>query len=255
MTETYPTQNDEIDLFELLKALWDGKWKIGVFVAIAFLIGGVNLFLKDNVYESKLIYSVETIPPFISKEKALNDFKNKFYSASIFEEWKQNNIDSSLVFEDFRTNRVVDGFIFSKNKGELLATLVSEKGVSFVLVKSNQPPILNDFFKYATNISEKLVNEYIHRAEREMKIRENVFSDLNRKDGDTVEVMLTIDRYIFAAEKGGKVFNIHRPTMPRKVSPKNSILALYVALGGIVGTMYVLFSNYIRKRKEYLASA
>ena len=54
------------------------------------------------------------------------------------------------MFEDFSATEVVDGFVVSKDEGEQLATLASEKkGGSFVLVKSNQLPILDDFFKYA----------------------------------------------------------------------------------------------------------
>ena len=31
---------DEIDFFELFQTLWDGKWLISAFVAIAVLLGG-----------------------------------------------------------------------------------------------------------------------------------------------------------------------------------------------------------------------
>ena len=57
-------QDDEIDLFELFQMLWDGKWLISAFVVIAVLLGGSFLLVQNAVYESKLIYSVDTIPPF-----------------------------------------------------------------------------------------------------------------------------------------------------------------------------------------------
>jgi len=123
VAEVRPTHDDEIDLFELFEMLWDGKWLISAFVAIALLLGSGFLLLKDAVYESKLVYSVDTIPPFSSADKALTDFQNKFYSASVFEEWKKNNGDTSLVFEDFSLTEVVEGFVLSKNKYEQLATL------------------------------------------------------------------------------------------------------------------------------------
>ncbi|MGB1870426.1 MAG: Wzz/FepE/Etk N-terminal domain-containing protein, partial [Candidatus Puniceispirillaceae bacterium] len=101
MSEVRPPYDDEIDLFEFFETLWDGKWLISAFVAIAVLLGGGFLLLKGAVYESKLSYSVYEIPPFYDADKASTDFQSKFYSVSIFEEWRQNNSNTSVVFEDF----------------------------------------------------------------------------------------------------------------------------------------------------------
>ena len=79
-------QDDEIDLFETFQTLWDGKWLISAFVGIAVLLGGNFLLSKDAVYESKLIYSVDTVPPFYDADKASTDFQGQFYSVSVFEE-------------------------------------------------------------------------------------------------------------------------------------------------------------------------
>ena len=92
MPEARPTYDDEIDLFELFQTLWDGKRLISAFVAIAALLGGGFLLLKDAVYESDLIYSVDTTPPFYSDTKVVTDFKQKFYSKSLFKDWKEKNV-------------------------------------------------------------------------------------------------------------------------------------------------------------------
>ena len=250
-------QDDEVDLFEFFETLWDGKWLISAFVAIALLLGSGFLLLKDAVYESKLIYSVDTIPPFYEVNKVSTDFQNKFYSVSVFEEWKKNNGDTSLVFDDFSATEVIDGFVLSKNEDEQLATLASEKkGGSFVLVKSNQLPILDDFFEYATHINGLLKDEYVLRAKEELNIIDARFKDLGSADSNIVNTVLSIDRYIVTAEKGAKVLAIQHPTMPKKVSPKLSlILALSVVLGGMVGVFFILVRNAITKRKEQLAKA
>ena len=78
MNQMNQVQDDEIDLFELFQTLWDGKWLISAFVAIALLLGSGCLLLKDAVYESKLVYSVDTIPPFYEANKVSTDFQNKF---------------------------------------------------------------------------------------------------------------------------------------------------------------------------------
>ena len=253
-------QDDEIDLFNLFQTLWDVKWLIIAFVVIAVLLGGGFLLSKDPMYKSKLTYSFDTIPPFYEADERSNsgavqastDFRNKFYSVSVFEEWKQNNSDTSLVFGDFSATEVVDGFVLSKDKVEQLATLASEKkGGSFVLVKSNQLPILDDFFEYATHINGLLKDEYVVRAKEELNIIETRFKDFSTANDSIISNILSIDRYIVSAEKGSSVLAIQRPTMPKKVSPKSSlILAMSVVLGGMVGVFFILMRNAITKRKE-----
>lgn len=257
MTEMNKIQDDEIDLVELFETLWDGKWLISAFVAIAVLLGGGFLLLKDAVYGSKVIYTVDAIPPFYDAYKASTDFQKKFYSVSVFEEWKQNNSNTSLVFEDFSATEVVDGFILSKNEDEQLATLASKKkSGSFLFVKSNQLPILNDFFDYAIHISGLLKDEYVVRAKEELRIIEARFKDLGTADSNIVNTGLSIDRYIVSAEKGASVLAIQRPTMPKKVSPKSPlILAMSLVLGGMLGVIFILVRNAITKRKEQTAKA
>ena len=62
--ELKPTyQDDEIDLVELLQTIWDGKWLIAAFAAIAVAFGGAFAFLKPSVFvantEIKPITSTE----------------------------------------------------------------------------------------------------------------------------------------------------------------------------------------------------
>ena len=245
-------QDDEIDLFNLFQTLWDGKWLIIAFVVIAVLLGGGFLLSKDALYDSKLNYSVNTIPPFYKPEKVSIDFQKKFYSLSVFEEWKQNNSKTSLVFEDFSATEIIDGILLSKNEDEMLAKLVQKrKGNSFVLVKSNQLPILDDFFNYANHINALLKNEYLVRAKEELKIIELRFKDLGEADSNIVDTVLSIDRYIVSADKEASVLAIQRPTMPIKVSPKiKLILSLSVVLGGIVGVFFILVRNAITKQQK-----
>ena len=262
MSEVRPSYDDEIDFFEFFETLWDGKWLITAFVAIAVLLGGSFILLKDAEFESKIFYSVDTLPPFYEKDKgskASADFNNKFYSVSVFEEWKQNNSNTTLLFEDFRATKVVDGFVLSKNEDDKLVTLEYEKkggskGSSFVLIKSNQLPILDDFFEYTTYINELLKVDYLDRAKEELKIIEARFKVMNRADSNIVDTVLSIDRYIVSAEKGASVLAIDRPTLPKKVSPKSSlILVMSIVLGGMVGVFFILVRNANTKRKKQLA--
>ena len=249
----HQVQQDEIDLFDLFQMLWQGKWQISISVAIAVLLSGCFLALKDAVFESKLIYSIDTIPPFYSKDRAKTDFKKKFYSVSVFKDWKQNNSNTSIVFEDFSMTQVIDGYVLSKDKSKQLVELASKKQVLFVLVKSNKLPILDEFFRYALHINSILQKEYIQRAKEELNIIETRFKDFSTANDSIIANILSIDRYVATAENGAEVYSIQPPTMPEKVSPKSFlIVAMSVVLGGLIGIMYLLILNAIRKRKEQL---
>ena len=263
MNEINQVQDDEIDLFELFQTLWDGKWLIIAFVAIAVLIGGSFIFVKEKalpLYESKLVYSVDTLPPFYNKNKVLTDFYKKFHSIIVFENWKKREGNVSITFEDFSANKVVDGFVLSKGKSQRLATLVlKDNGDSFVLVKSNQLPVLDDFFKYVNYINKLLKNDYIVRSNEELDFYKSFFKDPLSINTYILKTIISIERYILATDKGANILAIQRPTMPKTIQPKQTksslILAISVVLGGMVGVVYVLISNAIRKRKETSAKS
>jgi len=250
MSQTY---DDEIDLFELFQVLWGGKWLISTFVVLAFLLGGGFILSKDKAYESKVVYSIDNIPPFYNDDKASTDFQKKFYSMDVFNEWKKSNENTSLVFKDFSKTEVIDGFVLSKDEGATLAVI---KDSASILVKSNQLPILNDFYNYAEHINVLLKVEYVSRAKDELKIIETRFKDLSSADSSVVQTVLSIDRYIVSAESGDNVLSVQRPSVPKKVAPKSSlILALSLVLGGFIGAAYVLIMNPIKTRREPLAKA
>ena len=74
MNQMSQMRDDEIDLFELFQTLWDGKWLISVFVAIAVLLGIGFLLLQDDAYESKLFLSVDVSVHFDEENKSLKPF-------------------------------------------------------------------------------------------------------------------------------------------------------------------------------------
>ncbi len=244
-------QDNEIDFFELFQTLWGGKWVISTFVTIAILLGSSFIFLKDTIYASKLTYTIDTIPPFYEEKKVYSDFQKKFYSISIFEDWKKNYGKTVLVFDDFSTIEIFNGYAISKSEDQQLATLVSENEERFfLLVKSNQLPILNDFFKYAQYINKLLKKEYVIRSREELKIIESRFKDLKSANSDVVELVLSIDRYIVSADKGANVLKIQHPKMPKKISPNVPLIfALSLILGGLVGVFFILARNAIKRRK------
>ena len=256
MNKRDQVQADEIDLFELFQTLWVGKWLISKFIVITVLLGGSLIFFSNSVYESKISYSVDTIPPFYSDVKVLTDFKKKFYSESIFKSWKKSNSNNLLEFEDFSTTKLVNGFVFSKNKSQQMALVDQKnKGTSYIIINTVQYSILDDFFNYAEHVSELLKAEHVNRAKNELHIIETRFKDFSTANDAIISQILEVDRYIVSVEKGGaNVLEIKRPTLPQKTSSNSfQILALSIILGGLIGVTYVLISNATRKRKDKLA--
>lgn len=261
MSEVRSKYDGEIDLFEFFETLWNGKWFISIFVAIALLLGSGFLFFKEVAYQSKMNYSINSYPPFYDDNRVSGDFQTKFYSPSVFAHWKEINSDTSLIFEDFSETTVVDGFAVSKTEDEMLATLVSEdKGDKFILIKTNQLLILDDFFEYATHINGILKREYVSRAKKELKIIKTRLDELNDANqgwvDQNLDTYISIERYISLANQGTNLLEIKNPTMPEKVSPKSKlIIAVSIGLGIMGGVLFIFVLGAKKRRTEQLAEA
>ena len=244
-------QNDEIDFFDLFQTLWHGKWLISGFVAVSLLLGGIYSFHKKKQYESKLIFSIDTFPPFYSQKKASIDFTKKFYSIRVFENWKENYGKPKLRFENFSITEQVNGFVLSKETMSLANLMSDKKKGLFILVKTNNLLILDELFKYSEYINGLLKTEYVARAKDELNIIETRFKDFSTANDAIISQILNIDRYIVSAQKGAKVFTIQRPTNPKDISTKPfQIYMLSVVLGGVIGVLSTLFRYAIKIRKE-----
>ncbi|NRP95503.1 Ferric enterobactin transport protein FepE [Marinobacterium sp. xm-g-59] len=97
--ELKPTyQDDEIDLVELLQTIWDGKWLIAAFAAIAVAFGGAFAFLKPSVFVANTeikpitsvnaqLYSPSNALGFfnVTRDSLLNSFIEYLDERSLFE--------------------------------------------------------------------------------------------------------------------------------------------------------------------------
>ena len=245
-----PPHNDEIDLFELFESLWRGKWLISAFVGISFLLGCSFLFTTTPSYESKIAFSVELKPPYYTSRKINYDFKEMFYSKSVFNVWKSENEKSELVYEDFGIEEIINGFTFAKDEQSLFAYIVEDKKrlSSTLIIKSKKLSVLNDFFKYVQFINNKLTSRYMLRIKNEIRVVEN--TSLEDKKNDKLTKLYT-NRFLIFVESGSKVISFRAPTFPKKISPNTKlILGLSIVLGGMIGVVFVLINTHVRKRKE-----
>ena len=249
---------DQVGLFEFFEAVWDGKALIARCIVIALLLAGAFIVFKTPVYESKLIYKVDSMPPFYEtadQRIAMRDFTKLLYTQTLFDDWKRDNQDSMLIYNDFRDNQVVDGVKVYKHEDNRTAILDKDKKIgAYILIRSNQLELLNDFFNYANYINNILTSEYILRAKEEITIIDKRFNDISATTDIITSKLLAIDRYIMEAEKGANVLILLRPEYPAKVSPKvNLVLVIASFLGILIGIFYIFIKDAIRMRKHHIS--
>ena len=162
----------------------------------------------------------------------------------------QNNLFPMNYLKDMK---VVDDFVISKDVDEHMAILPhDQKKSSIILLRSNKPHLVDDFFNYANYISEILKKEYILQAKDEINFIKTQIKDLPSINDAGLSQLLTEERFIIAMEKGADVVAIEQPTMPKKVSAKLSlVLSVSIVLGVVIGGIYVLIYNAIRRHKEH----
>lgn len=268
-------QVDEIDLLELFKSLWYEKWTIVAFTIAALILGNIKAQNIEPNYESKIFYSIDTLPPFYVRGKAESDFIELFYSAAIFNDWKKNK-DTNIVYQNISITEQIDGFVFSKVGSSNLASLEFNDGISWLSVRTNNLKLIDDFNDYANHVNNELQLKYITRAKDELKFIQKRYEDswrakittkellsLNKSDIDAISGrykgiwyvvppgVLPLDRYIHEADNGAKVFDIERPTPPYNGATKEStILIISGMIGLTVGIFFVTIRYLFFRRKD-----
>ena len=243
------SQENEIDLFEFFNSLWKGKWLIASFISIAVILGSVFIHIRGNQYNSTISYYVDTLPPGFSSENVFADFDNMFYSKELFQKWKGNAENSPLDFIDFSKTKIVNGFVLTRSKDEQLSFLKTTKKDGTIIVKSNQLPVINDFFNYAKFISEELNVKYLLKIKSDLEVMKSL-QYLTTKNEYYTNKFFPLEIFISgAADKKATILAIIPPTIPIKVPPSSSlILVISVVLGIFVGVFFVVIRNAIRNR-------
>ncbi len=274
MSESPQVSNvEEINLFELFDILWDGKWWLAGFVALALALAGVFLVFKEPMYESRLVYSTQKLPYFLGGGEMYADFKQMLFSESVFNDWQKTNQGTIIPSEYISVTKMMDGFIITKNEREQLVTLGSDKDSlkrarSFVLVKSvkqDSLQIADHVYLYVQHVNALLTARYLQMAKdalaiikarfkenaaiKDSMVNNNFFND------SVLNNILSIDRYIKSVEEGAQALTIDRPTRPNKAISVVLVLVLSVIVGGIIGVFYIFLRNAIGRYKAQAGMA
>ena len=113
MSEVRPTYDDEIDLFELFKTLWDGKWKIISTTFVAAVIGVVFSVVKPNSFEVSTPFQIAKPSVFLPyttlnsllKQKGL--YFDKEFNESGYK-FDRESVFNAVVFEFNDYEEMVD---------------------------------------------------------------------------------------------------------------------------------------------------
>jgi len=253
-------QDNEITIFDFFETVWNARVTIVSFIIFTLLLGATYGYFKEPEYESKLIYQVDSLPPFYdthNKEIPMKDFKKLFYTQRLFDDWKKNNKDSLLLYRDFSQSQTIEGVMISKHENKRMAIMeIDDQLGAYILIRTDKLRLLNDFYNYADYINNVLTSEYILRAKEEIVIIDKRFDDFTATTDIITSKLLAIDRYIMEAEGGANVLILSRPEYPFQVWPRIPILyAISFVLGLLLGITYIFFSDANRQRKEQLSKS
>lgn len=275
MTNSNQSNQNEIDLFDFMQIIWSRKKIITIFTIIAMFIGSTYVLTSKTTFESSIYYSIYDLPPFYKssqkeqfEKKVLGDFEMRFYSKEIFSTWKKINKDSVIDYDILGNTKYIDGFIFSKDEDELIATFQRNTKGSFILVKTQSLQLINDFYDYSKFVSNSVKSEFIAKAKSEINnlntINEETKANYNeqeRKYSENVHVQISTQKsnlnrilelktYIENSDSDNTLM-IYPPTIPENVSPRLVLILLMSAIfGATIGIFYTIINNSIQKRKN-----
>ena len=219
MTEVRTPYDDEIDLFELFKTIWRGKWLISALVAISVLSGFVYSQLTPPKFEVSVsfavkLYSVSAQQICVGNVSCIVGETNKQLMESLDSNWNLTDKNSKLVLStEAPLNVKTYDDVFYKLNQTITNQIYNEALDEVTLIKTELNDALMNTERVATNI-------------------------------------LNATRIIKAIDSGQKAISFGSVAI-KKTSPKVPlVLALSILLGGMIGVVFVLVNNSIRKRKE-----
>jgi hypothetical protein len=219
MTEVRTPYDDEIDLFELFETIWRGKWLISALVAISVLSGFVYSQLTPPKFEVSVSFEVNLYSVNAQQICGGN------VGCIVGETSKQLmvNLDSDLNF---------------KNKNSNLA------------LSTEAPLNVKTYDDVFDRLNQTITNQIYNEALDEVTLIKTELNDALMSTERVATNILNATRIIKAIDSGKKAISFGSVAI-KKASPKVPlILAMSIILGGMIGIVFVLINNSIRKRKE-----
>ena len=222
MNEINPVQDDEINLFELLQTLWDGKWLISACVVLATLVG----FGYSQVAQPKYDVSV----PYICN----------IYPVSV----KQNCGKKVGCMEKQTIKRFLS----------LLGNSWRQKK-STLSFKTSSPLDLSEYKSQIEDANTAFSNEIYTEATSEINIIQTELTDTLLSTEIVASNMLNAKRVVMLIDSGKNTITFGPVSVVKSSSKVQVILVLSIILGVMLGVFVILVRNAIAKRKDQLSKS
>ncbi len=218
MTEVRPPYDDELDLFELFETLWRGKWLISAFVAISVMSGFVYSQLAQPKFEVSVSYAA------------------KLYSISAQQICGQNV-----------------GCIVGETSKQLMENLDSDWNLikkSNLVLSTEAPLNVKTYDDVFDKLNQTITNQIYNEALDEVTLIKTELNDALMSTERVATNIINATRIIKAIDSGQKAISFGSVAIKKKSQKVTLTLALSIVFGGLIGVIFVLVNNTIRKRKE-----
>lgn len=257
--------SEDIDLIDLFLILWNGKKTLIIFILVSIFIGFAFLFLRDvgpkkSVYQANIEYSVIPIPEFYNTNMmdVLVDFKKNFYLKNIFDDWKDQNLQSPFNFDDITNTKIIDDIIYRKNENELLVSFNQQGHFNEIIIKTDQIIFLDQINKYIDYVNFKITNDYYLKYQELLKMIKKKHQEFheNFPYAETSQLLyriIEIELLLSNLSDGQKIIDILPPTSPLDISKKGPskffIISVLGIFGFLTGSMFLFVRHAVIRRK------
>lgn len=213
-----PHKDDEIDLVELINIIWAGKLWLIVATVLATGVGGLYTVVVPTIYE---VTVNATVHPDTGGVVSVDS--NPGANALILEMLPQYsefnwNINSRTMYLTLETENAQSPQIYSKDLNKATALMTSQ------LMESTKHELeqiakLGPYFQGTEQVSKRVLKN---------------------------------QRFLYSFEtKGLETVNFSTPQVRIKHPKTQSIVALSVVFGGIIGVLGILIDGIFRNRRRY----
>ena len=173
------------------------------------------------------------------------DFKKLLYTENIFKSWQKENA-SVIVFDNFSNVLNIDGDYYTRENESMLVFEINKKAA--LIVKSDSPLILNDFYNYAGYINEILTNRYKQDAESERGLIKKRYGKVLSQNKIIFNKILNLDSLINLYKDGENIFMISPPKEIYLPMLKSINMLIAMALGLFIAILYVVVRDSYQKK-------
>ena len=255
--------NDELDLLELLEAIWAGKFLFLPIVVFFMSVGGVIAFNAERNYETKVPIFLNLVPPPFMEYNVVNELEVRLNDERIFSEWRAISQSSNIEFRDLKKIKNIDNLEFQAPKRSQIVRVQTKEGrVESLVINSNDPLVIREVIAFANHISLNFTTSVLNDVQQESRRLASILGLIENNapastDGsqlftsDIVERFSALQRYEAKIKSGKQIVKFARPYAPELISASRFLLlSLFSIAGLIIGTVLVLFRAAFRRRRE-----